>query len=67
MRQFVVEDKLWNNGLGNLAALERVLNEHAALGYRLHTIDTPKSASGASTLASTGFGGQVTLIFERID
>ena len=66
VRQFVLEEKLWNSGLGNLAALERMLNEQAALGYRLHTMDTPKSAAGASTLASMGFGGPVTLVFERI-
>ena len=50
-------------GSGNLSALEEVLNEQAAKGYRLHTITTASAQSG-------GFLGgdriQATMVFEKI-
>lgn len=49
--------------MGNLSALEEVLNEQAAKGYRLHTITTASAQSG-------GFLGgdriQATMVFEKI-
>lgn len=50
-------------GSGNLSALESVLNEQAAKGYRLHTITT------ASATSSGFLGGdriQATMVFEKI-
>jgi len=50
-------------GTGNLSALESVLNEQAAKGYRLHTITT------ASATSSGFLGGdriQATMVFEKI-
>ena len=61
--QVILKEKLWGTGSGNLTELEGVLNNQAALGYRLHTITT--AASG-----SKGLGGgdriQATMVFERI-
>ena len=61
--QVILKEKLWGTGSGNLTELEKVINNQAALGYRLHTITT--AASG-----SKGLGGgdriQATMIFERI-
>ena len=50
-------------GTGSLSALESVLNEQAAKGYRLHTITT------ASATSSGFLGGdriQATMVFEKI-
>ena len=61
--QVILKEKLWGTGSGNLTELEKVINDQAARGYRLHTIST--SSSG-----SKGFGGgdriQATLVFERL-
>ena len=61
--QVVLKEKLLGTGSGNLTELEKVINQQAAKGYRLHTIST--AASG-----SKGFGGgdrvQATLVFEAI-
>ena len=59
--QVVLKEKLIGTGSGNLPELEKVINEQAAKGYRLHTITT--TASG-----SKGFLGgdriQATMVFE---
>ncbi len=68
MQQYVVlqvtlKEKFIGTGSKNLSELERVINEQAEKGYRLHTIST---ASGQST----GFGGgdriQATMVFEKL-
>ena len=61
--QVVLKEKFLGTGSGNLTELEKVINQQAAKGYRLHTIST--TASG-----SKGFGGgdrvQATMVFETI-
>ena len=61
--QGVLKEKLIGTGSGNLPELEKVINEQAAKGYRLHTITT--TASG-----SKGFLGgdriQATMVFESL-
>ena len=61
--QVVLKERMWGSGSGNLTELERVINQQASLGYRLHTITTASSGS-------TGFGGgdriQATMVFERL-
>lgn len=61
--QVILKEKVWGTGSGNLTELEKVINQQAALGYRLHTITT--SASG-----SKGLGGgdriQATMVFEKL-
>jgi hypothetical protein len=62
--QVTLKEKLIGTGSGNLTALEKVINEQAAKGYRLHTITTASATSG-------GFLGgdriQATMVFERIN
>lgn len=62
--QVTLKEKLFGTGSGNLTELENVINQQAAKGYRLHTIDT---ANGGSK----GFGGgdriQATMVFEKIN
>lgn len=62
--QVTLKEKFLGTGSGNLSALESVLNEQAAKGYRLHTITT------ASATSSSGFLGgdriQATMVFEKI-
>ena len=61
--QVVLKERLIGTGSGNLPELEKVINEQAAKGYRLHTITT--TASG-----SKGFLGgdriQATMVFESL-
>ncbi|MFJ4045773.1 DUF2510 domain-containing protein [Microbacterium sp. NPDC089987] len=61
--QVVLKEKFFGSGSGNLTELERVINQQASLGYRLHTISTASSGS-------QGFGGgdriQATMVFERL-
>jgi len=61
--QVILKEKFIGTGSGNLTALEQVINNQAAKGYRLHTITT--AASG-----SHGIGGgdriQATLVFEKL-
>lgn len=68
MQQYVVlqvtlKEKLIGTASKNLGELEKVINDQAAKGYRLHTITT-------ASAHSTGFGGgdriQATMVFERI-
>ena len=61
--QVTLKEKFLGTGSGNLTALENVINEQAAKGYRLHTITTASATSG-------GFLGgdriQATMVFERL-
>ncbi len=61
--QVTLKEKFIGTGSKNLSELERVINEQAAKGYRLHTISTVSAAS-------TGFGGgdriQATMVFEKL-
>ena len=61
--QVVLKEKLIGTGSGNLSELEKVINEQAAKGYRLHTIST---ASGGSKGWLGGDRIQATLVFEKI-
>lgn len=64
--QVVLTEKLFGTGSGitSLTNLQRVINEQAAKGYRLHTISTTSSGSKGF------FGGdkiQATMVFERLE
>ncbi len=68
MQQYVVlqvtlKEKFIGTGSKNLSELEKVINDQAAKGYRLHTITT-------ASAQSSGFGGgdriQAPLVVERI-
>ena len=61
--QVILKEKLIGSGSGNLTALEKVLNEQAAKGYRLHTIST---ASSGTTGLLGGDRIQATLVFEKL-
>ena len=69
MQQYIVlqvtlKEKLFGTASRNLDELERVINDQAAKGYRLHTFST------ATSVHSTGLGGgdriQATMVFEKI-
>lgn len=64
--QVVLTEKLIGTGSGtsSLTNLQRVINEQAENGYRLHTISTTSSGSKGFL---TGDKIQATLVFERID
>jgi hypothetical protein len=61
--QVTLKEKFIGTGSGNLTELEKVINEQASKGYRLHTITT-------ASAASKGFLGgdriQATLVFEKL-
>ncbi|MDO5291588.1 MAG: DUF4177 domain-containing protein [bacterium] len=61
--QVTLKEKFMGTGSGNLSALEDVINEQAAKGYRLHTITT-------ASASSSGFLGgdriQATMVFEKL-
>lgn len=63
--QVVLTEKLIGTGSGvsSLTNLQSTINEHAAQGYKLHTISTTSSGS-------KGFLGgdkiQATMIFEKV-
>ena len=61
--QVTLKEKFIGTGSKNIAELERVINEQAAKGYRLHTIST-------ASAQSSGFGGgdriQATMVFEKL-
>lgn len=61
--QVVLKEKLIGTGSGNLTELEKVINEQASKGYRLHTIST--ASSGSKGLLG-GDRIQATLVFEKI-
>lgn len=61
--QVTLKEKLVGTASKNLGELEKVINEQAAKGYRLHTIST-------TSAHSTGIGGgdriQATMVFEKL-
>lgn len=61
--QVTLKEKFIGTASKNLGELEKVINEQAAKGYRLHTITT-------TSAHSTGLGGgdriQATMIFEKL-
>jgi len=61
--QVTLKEKLFGTGSGNLTQLEKVINDQAAKGYRLHTIST---ASGNSTGWLGGDRIQATMVFEKL-
>lgn len=61
--QVVLKEKFIGTGSGNLTELERVINQQAEKGYRLHTITT--ASSGSKGLMG-GDRIQATLVFEKI-
>ena len=61
--QVVLKEKLIGTESRNLGELEKVINDQAAKGYRLHTISTTSSGSKGM------LGGdriQATLVFEAL-
>ncbi|MGN0470873.1 MAG: DUF4177 domain-containing protein [Acutalibacteraceae bacterium] len=61
--QVVLKEQFWGTGSGNLSELERVINQQASQGYRLHTITT---ANGGSKGLMGGDRIQATMVFEKI-
>ena len=61
--QVVLKEKLIGTGSGNLPELEKVINEQAAKGYRLHTI-TPTAAGSKGFLGGDRI--QATMVFESL-
>ena len=61
--QVVLKEQFIGHGSRNLSELEKVINEQAAKGYRLHTIST---ANGGSKGFLGGDRIQATLVFEKI-
>ena len=62
--QVTLKEKMIGSGSGNLSELERVINNQASRGYRLHTITT--AAGGSTGLLAGGDRIQATLVFEEI-
>ena len=61
--QVILKEKLIGTESKNLSELEKVINDQAAKGYRLHTISTTSSGSKGM------LGGdriQATLVFEAL-
>ena len=62
--QVTLREKVVGTGSGNIRELEKVINNQAEQGYKLHTISTTLSTN-------TGvMGGErihATMVFERID
>ena len=61
--QVTLKEKFLGTGSGNLTELEKVINEQAAKGYRLHTIST--TSSGSKGLMG-GDRIQATMVFEKL-
>ena len=61
--QVTLKEKLIGTASRNLGELERVINNQAAKGYRLHTIST---ASAHSTGLMGGDRIQATMVFEKL-
>lgn len=61
--QIVLKEKFIGTGSGNLVELEKVINDQAKKGYRLHTIST--TSSGSKGLLG-GDRVQATLVFEKL-
>lgn len=61
--QVSLKEKLVGTGSKNLNELERVINEQAAKGYRLHTIST---SNGGSKGLMGGDRIQATMVLNRL-
>lgn len=61
--QTVLKEGLVGTGVRNLSSLEKIINNQAKKGYRLHTATT---SSGDSKGPMGGDRTQVILIFEKI-
>jgi len=61
--QVVLKEQLVGSGSKNLSELEKVINEQAEKGYRLHTIST---ASGGTKGLLGGDRIQATMVFEKL-
>ena len=61
--QVTLKEKLIGSGQKNISELEKIINEQADKGYRLHTIST---ASAVSTGLLGGDRIQAVLVFEKI-
>ena len=57
-----MKEKFIGTGSKNLTELEKVINDQAKKGYRLHTIST---ASGGSGGLMGGDRIQATMVFEK--
>lgn len=61
--QVTLKEKFLGTGSGNLTELEKVINNQAQKGYRLHTITT---SNGGSKGLMVGDRIQATMVFEKI-
>ena len=61
--QVSLKEKFIGTGSKNLTELEKVINDQAKKGYRLHTITT---AAGGSSGLMGGDRIQATMVFERV-
>ena len=61
--QVTLKEKFLGTGSGNLTELEKVINNQAQKGYRLHTITT---SNGGSKGLMGGDRSQATMVFEKI-
>lgn len=64
VKQMVLREKLFGTASVNPEETERMINEQAEKGYRLHSLSTVSSGSKGI------FGGdriQVTMVFEKED
>ena len=61
--QVTLKEKFLGTGSGNLTELEKVINNQAQKGYRLHTI---KTSNGGSKGLMGGDRIQATMVFEKI-
>ena len=61
--QVTLKEKFLGTGSGNLTELEKVINNQAQKGYRLHTITT---SNGGSKGLMGGDRIQATMVFEKL-
>ena len=61
--QVTLKEKFLGTGSGNLTELEKVINNQAQKGYRLHTITT---SNGGTKGLIGGDRIQATMVFEKI-
>ncbi len=61
--QVTLKEKFIGTGSGNLTELEKVINNQAKKGYRLHTMAT---SNGGSKGLMSGDRIQATLVFEKL-
>lgn len=63
--QVILKEKFIGTGSGNLTELEKVINEQAAKGYRLHTISTTTSSGSKGLMGGDRI--QATMVFEKLE